>query len=158
MSGRTQMNGHGNRYLTGWGLENSAVTGRSRSMRRKFGRFSRAEWPRRVISTRLRVVWTASRWKMLLTVDSGDFLVIRACLFLEFVEYDCIKMGRDFFTYRMNDEKKLNNDNKCDTLQTSTKPRQIKDWAVDFVVKLLSKYVWLFIFYILLSFKLIFVQ
>jgi uncharacterized membrane protein len=95
---------------------------------------------------------------MLLTVDSGDFLVIRACLFLEFVEYDCMKMGRDFFTYRMNEEKKLNNDNKCDTLQTSTKPRKINVRAVDFVVKLLSKYVWLFIFYILLSFKSIFVQ
>ena len=158
MSGRMQMSGHGNRYLMGWGLENSVVTGRSRSMRRKFGRFSRAEWPRRVISTRLRVVRTASRWKMLLTVDSGDFLVIRACLFLEFVEYDCMKMGRDFFTYRMNEEKKLNNDNKCDTLQTSTKPRKINVRAVDFVVKLLSKYVWLFIFYILLSFKLFIAQ
>jgi hypothetical protein len=95
---------------------------------------------------------------MLLTVDSGDFLVIRACLFLEFVEYDCIKMGRDFFVCRMNEEKKLNNDNKCDTLQKSTKPRKINVRAVDFVVKLLSKYVWLFIFYILLSFKLFFVQ
>jgi hypothetical protein len=58
----------------------------------------------------------------------------------------------------MNEEKKLNNGNKSDTLQAEQKPRKINARAVDFVVKLLSKYVWLFVFYILLSFKLFFAQ
>lgn len=69
-----------------------------------------------------------------------------------------LKWGWEFFVCRMNKEKKLNNDKKSGTLKASQKLKRINARAVDFAVKLLSKYVWLFIFYFLLSFKLFFCQ
>lgn len=50
-------------------------------------------------------------------------------------------MGREFFVGRMNKEKKLNNDKKNGTLKASQKLKRINAGAVDFAVKLLSKYV-----------------